>query len=146
MQSYPGLSPFAGHARIFVIEAEQVVRTALHYILREEHEAHAFATIEEAVCQGPDGQPSVVLLGIGMVRNKGLHFLTELASWLRDAKILLVADSTSDPLALAGLKGGAHGIVGKPISTESVRNAVQLALGTPPYARTRTHRISLMAG
>lgn len=146
MQSYPGLSPFAGRARIFVIEAEQVVRTALHYILREEHEAHAFATVEEAVCRGPDEKPNVVLLGIGMVRSKGLYFLTELASWLSDAKILLVADSMSDPLALAGLECGAHGIVGKPISLESVRDAVQLALGTPPDPRANPRRISLMAG
>lgn len=146
MQFHPGFSPFAAHARIFAIEAEQVVRTALHYILREEHETHAFATIEEAVRRGPDGRPNVVLLGIGIVRSKGPHFLAELASWLHDAKILLVADSMSDPETLAGLQGGAHGIVGKPISSDSVRDAVQLALGTLPYPRTRARRVTLRTG
>ncbi len=37
---------------IFVVEGDEVVRSALHFILDDQNETHSFANLDQALCQG----------------------------------------------------------------------------------------------
>jgi CheY-like chemotaxis protein len=115
---------------VVVIESEQVVRSALHYILRGRYWTRAFATLDDAVGSSAE-TPDVVLLGIAFLQSQGNTVLANLGEQFPDAKILLVAERTSDPLARASLETGAHGIVSKPISFDTVCGAVDAVLAAP---------------
>ena len=71
-----------------------------------------------------DLMPNIVLLGIGLVQNNGERALAEIAMRLPGTKILIVANSVNDPIARACLRWGAHDVLGKPISFDSVRGKV----------------------
>jgi DNA-binding NarL/FixJ family response regulator len=115
---------------VFVIEAEQVVRSALHYILRDRYRTVIFATLGDAIASAE--VPDVVLLGVTNLRSE--DDATAPGELFAGAKILLIADRHSDPRAQAALQRGAHGIVSKPISFESVRDAVGKAVARPVFA------------
>ena len=116
--------------RIFLIEADQVVRSALNYILGAENEIHAFPSFEEALTKADEVNPGVVVLGIGIVKSHGERVLADLFERIGRCKILLVADSTADPLAQASLRQGAHDIISKPITFDGVRGKLDAALAS----------------
>jgi len=74
--------------RIFVVEDDEIIRSALQFMLHD-----------------------------------------EIAARTPSAKVLMVADSVDDPVALACLKSGADGILAKPITIEAVRFKVDVLLG-----------------
>jgi DNA-binding response OmpR family regulator len=109
---------------IFVIEADEVVRSALHFILDDQNETQSFANLNLAFSKAANLAPGLVLLGIDFLQNDGERVLAEIARQLPGAKILIVANSTHDPLAVRSLKWGAHDVLGKPISFDSVHRRV----------------------
>jgi DNA-binding NarL/FixJ family response regulator len=113
---------------IFVVEGDEVVRSALHFILDDHNETHSFAHLDQALANAAGRTPSIILLGIGAVRHDGERTLAEIAIRLPNTRVLIVANSENDPLALASLKRGAHGVIGKPITFDSVRGKVDALL------------------
>jgi DNA-binding NtrC family response regulator len=118
----------ASDERIFVIEADQVIRSALGFILSEDRETYTFSDIDDALAKADQLQPDVVLLGIGQIERHGAQLVAELMRQLRDSSIILVADTTTDPLAQAALSQGAQAVIGKPISFDGVRSKVDSVL------------------
>lgn len=116
---------------IFVVEGDEVIRSALHFILDDQNETHSFAYLDQALANAAERTPNVVLLGIGAVQHNGERTLAEIAIRWPNTRILMVADSESDPLALASLKWGAHSVLGKPITFDSVRGKVDALLIRP---------------
>jgi CheY-like chemotaxis protein len=115
--------------RIFVVEDDEIIRSALQFMLHDENETHELATLEQAFARGRDWNPDLILLGVSIVRAKGIEVLAQIAARTPGAKVLMVADSVDDPVALACLKSGAHGILAKPITIEGVRFKVDVLLG-----------------
>ena len=115
--------------RIFVVESDEVIRSALQFILDDDSETHAFTGLDQAFAKAADRMPDIVLLGISFVQNNGERVLAEIATRLPGTKILIAANSVNDPLALASLKWGAHDVLGKPITFDSVRCKVDALLG-----------------
>jgi DNA-binding response OmpR family regulator len=115
--------------RIFVVESDEVIRSALQFILDGHGETLGFASLDPAFAKTADRTPDIVLLGIGFVQNKTERALAEIAQRWPGTKILIMANSVSDPLALASLKWGAHAVLGKPITYDSVRGKVEALLG-----------------
>jgi DNA-binding NtrC family response regulator len=115
--------------RIFVVEPDEVIGSALQFILADENETHEFGELEDAYAKSVDWMPHLVLLGIAVVRSQDKGVLADLATRLPDVKILLVADSTDYPLAQSCLKLGVADIVAKPITIETVRGKVDAVLG-----------------
>ncbi|MES2194740.1 MAG: response regulator [Pseudomonadota bacterium] len=116
---------------IFVVESDEVIRSALHFILDDRNETRSFATLELAYAQAGDVTPDLVLLGIDFLKDDGEGTVTEITRRLPSAKILIVANSVNDPLALKALRWGAHGVLGKPISFDSVHRGVDGLLRRP---------------
>jgi DNA-binding response OmpR family regulator len=113
---------------IFVVEGDEVIRSALHFILDDESETHSFAALDLALSRAAELEPGLVLLGIDLLRQHGEPAVAGIAAQLPGAKILIVANSTQDPLALRGLEWGAHDVLGKPISFDAVRGRVDALL------------------
>lgn len=119
---------FADDSIIFVVEGDEVVRSALHFILDDQNETHSFASLDQAFTKSASRKPNAILLGIGMLQNNGGRILDEIVMRMPGARILIVADSVNDPIAVASLKWGAHDVLGKPISFDSVRRKVDALL------------------
>jgi len=112
---------------IFVVESDEVVRSALQFIL-DDDETSGFVSFGHAIAEAPHLRPNVVLLGVGFVQNNGERLLAEIARYWPGVKILIVADSVDDRLARASLQWGAHDVLGKPIAFEGVRCKVDALL------------------
>ncbi len=115
--------------RIFVVEDDEVIRSALQFMLHDENETHELASLEQAYRKGEAWKPDLILLGVSIVTAHGTGVLREIAARLPDAKILMVADSADDAVAQECLRAGADGILTKPITIESVRFKVDVLLG-----------------
>jgi DNA-binding response OmpR family regulator len=118
---------------IFVVEGDEVIRSALHFILDDQNETHSFANLDLAFAKVADlkarhSAPSLVLLGVDLLKNNGERTVAEVTRLLPGARILIVANSVNDPLALTGLEWGAHDVLGKPISFDSVQRRVDALL------------------
>ena len=131
--------------RIFVIEADEVIRSALHFILDDQNETHSFATLDLAFAKAAEVAPDIVLLGIGLLENNAERTLAEIAGRWPGTKILIVANSVNDPLARVTLRWGAHDLLGKPITFDSVRSKVDDLLGQHNISPTMLGLLPLSA-
>ena len=113
---------------IFVVEGDEVVRSALNFILDDQNETHSFANLDQAFAKAADRAPNIALLGISLLQNNGEAALAEIAIRLPGTRILIVANSVNDPIARACLQWGAHDVLGRPISFDSVRVKVDALL------------------
>lgn len=117
---------------VIVIERDQVVRSALHYILRDRYRTCAFASLDEALAPDIDA-PDIVLAGVGILQGADDGLPASLCKHYGGVAVLVIADRNSDPQAQLALERGARGIVCKPISFDSVCEAVEQALAAPIF-------------
>lgn len=117
--------------RIFVVEPDEIIRSALKFILHNVNETHALTSLEQAYAKGRERSPDLVLLGLDIVKDEGIRALNDIATHLPGAKILLVADSADEPLAHDCLDSGAHAVLRKPITIDSVLRTVDVLLDSP---------------
>ncbi len=115
--------------RVFVVDSDEITRAALQFILHDENETHELASLEQAFAKGRELRPDLIVLGIGVVRANGTNVLGEIAARFPGVKVLLVAELANDLLAKTCLGAGAHGLIAKPLTVESVRRKVDLLLG-----------------
>ena len=71
----------------------------------------------------------MLLLGIGIVESRGVEVLKEIHAYIADLKIILVAETATDPLAQECLKNGVNSILPKPLTIEKARQKVDAQLG-----------------
>ena len=117
-------TPAAEIDRILVVESDEVIRSALQFILNDAGETHGFINLERALAEVADLTPKIVLLGVGLLQSDGERTIAEIARRWHGVNILIVANSVKDPLARAALKWGAHDVLGKPITFDGVRAKV----------------------
>jgi DNA-binding NtrC family response regulator len=115
--------------RVFVVDSDEITSAALQFMLHDEIETHELASLDAAYAKAEDWPPAVLLLGIGIVKEKGIEVLKEIRSRIADLKIILVADSATDPLAQDCLKNGVNSILPKPLTIEKARQKVDAQLG-----------------
>lgn len=116
--------------RVFVIDDDEITRTALQFMLHDEIETHELATPEEAFAKGTDWlRPQLVLLGVSFLKARGTALLGELTAAFPGLRILIVTEKSDEATALEGLKAGAHGALVKPLTLEAVRKKVDTILG-----------------
>ncbi len=116
--------------RVFVVDEDDITRAALQFMLHDEIETHELATPEDAYAKGIDWlQPHVVLLGVSFLKQRGPALVGELAARFPGVRVLLVCDKSEETTAIEGIKAGAHGVLVKPFTLESVRKKVDTVLG-----------------
>jgi DNA-binding response OmpR family regulator len=115
--------------RIFVVVGDEIIRSALQFMLHDENETHELASVEQSFEKGVEWKPDLVILGLDIVGENGPGVLAEVAQKFAGVKILLFADKTGDPLAQSCLSSGAHDVLSKPLTIEAVRHKVDILLG-----------------
>jgi len=115
--------------RVFVIDSDEIDRAVLQFMLHDENETHELASLAAAFAKARDWKPDLVLVGLGIVREDGVELFGELAKRAPGAKVVVVTEMAGDPLAQACLDSGAHALLAKPFTVESVRGKVDLMLG-----------------
>lgn len=115
--------------RLFVVANDDITRMALQFMLHDENETHDLPTLEAAFDKGIEWKPDLLLLGIDVVRERGMEVLPLIRSRLPDTKILLVADNREDPLVASCQSAGIDGLLLKPLTVENARRKVDGLLG-----------------
>lgn len=115
--------------RIFVVEEDEIIRSALQFMLHDENETHELVGLAQAYDKARAWKPDLVLLGLSYVEEAGVGMLDEIKTRLPNVKILLVADAATHPLVERCLAAGAEGVITKPITIETVRGKVDIILG-----------------
>ncbi len=115
--------------RVFVVDSDEITSAALQFMLHDEIETHELASLDAAYAKAKDWKPDVLLLGIGIVKERGIEILAEIRSKIADLKIILVADSATDLLARECLQNGVNSILAKPLTIEKARQKVDAQLG-----------------
>ena len=118
--------------RIFVIENDGITGAILQFMLQEETECHDLASVEEAYEKAEKwAKPHVVMLGCGIIGEKGVGIAKELAERWPEARIVVIAEKADDPMVKESMAkgGGAHAFLTKPLTVEAVRRKVDLMLG-----------------
>jgi DNA-binding response OmpR family regulator len=115
--------------RIFVVGSNEIDRAVLQFMLQDENETHELPTLDAAFAKAKEWKPELILLGLEIVKASGADVLHSIASVLPGTRILIVTEAADDPLALACLNSGAHGLLAKPFRVETVRAKVDLLLG-----------------
>lgn len=116
--------------RVFVVDADEITRAALQFMLHDEIETHELATPEEAYAKGIDWlKPDVVLLGASFIKDRNAGLVGEMIARFPGVRMLVVCEKSDEALAVEAMKAGAHGALVKPLTLEAVRKKVDTVLG-----------------
>jgi CheY-like chemotaxis protein len=112
--------------RIFVVDDDDIIRAVAQFMLQDDNETHDLANLAEAYGKGT---PDLLLLGLSIVEACGPNLLGSIADRWPNTRILLIAESNADATAHSYLKAGAHGVLTRPFTVESIRRKVDIQLG-----------------
>ena len=56
--------------RVFVVDNDEITSAALQFMLHDEIETHELSSLEAAYAKAKDWKPDVLLLGIGIVKER----------------------------------------------------------------------------
>jgi len=115
--------------RVFVIDSDEITRSVLQFMLHDENETHEIPGVAAAYEKAASWKPDVILLGMPIVEQSGIGIVAEIRERIPGAKIAIVVDSASDATAQSCLKSGAHSLLARPFTIESVRRKVDILLG-----------------
>ncbi len=112
--------------RIFVVDDNDITRAVAQFMLQDENETHDVPTLAEAFTMA---MPDLLLLGLSIVRAGGPDILRSIVARWSNVRVLLLVESNEQDVAHGYLKEGAHGILTKPFTVESIRRRVDIQLG-----------------
>lgn len=101
---------------VFVVESDEVVRSALSFILRDAYDTHAYASLEQARAAAGRA-PAVVLLA---------PRLMPAGTDVPGARIVLIAENGTQAAVPSSKTAG---VLGRPITADDVRGKVAAAIG-----------------
>ncbi len=115
--------------RVFVVDSDEITRAVLQFMLHDENETHEIASVAAAYQKAAGWRPDLFLLGMPIVQEHGIGVVGEILERIPGVKIAIVADSSADVTAQSCLKQGAHSLLTKPLTIETVRRKVDSLLG-----------------
>ena len=116
--------------RVFVVDADEVTRTALQFMLHDEIETHELGSLEEAYEKGVEWlKPDLLLLGVSFLKQEGAGLIGVLKDKFPNIRVLIICEKADEAIAVEGIKAGAHGALVKPLMLEAVRKKVDTILG-----------------
>jgi DNA-binding response OmpR family regulator len=116
--------------RVFVVDEDEIIRTALQFMLHDEIETHELASLEEAYAKGEGWlKPDILMLGASFVARLGPGVVQEIKAKFSPVSIVIVCEKSEEPVALEALKAGAHAALVKPLTLDAVRKRIDTILG-----------------
>ena len=113
--------------RVYVVDADEVTRAAVGFMLADECATHEFADLDSAFAHAQDFAPDLVILGRAIVETGGHGVFAQVAA--RGARAVVLAESGARDYANACLAAGARGVIYKPLDIATVRAKVDAFLG-----------------
>ena len=114
--------------RLFIVNDDEIVRAVLQFMLGDDNEAHDLPDLDAAFAKAEAWPPDLLLFGFAAVARDD-SVLATIAARLPTARILLVTDAGDDDAARGWIGRGAHGVLSKPLTVETVRRRVDSVLG-----------------
>jgi DNA-binding NtrC family response regulator len=108
--------------RIYVVDDDDITRAVLQFMLQDENETHDLPTLSDAFAKG---QPDLLLLGISIVESWEPGLLETVREQWPGTRILIIAGTDRE----TAMRPGAHGVLARPFTVESVRQKVDIQLG-----------------
>lgn len=112
--------------RVFVVDDDDVVGTALQFMLADEMETHVFADLGSALTVAAATPPDLVLLGAGLLAGDAV---TRLRAALPQVRMLIVGSDADNDAVRQALAAGAQSTLLRPLKVENVRRKVDAQLG-----------------
>jgi DNA-binding response OmpR family regulator len=116
--------------RVFVVDEDEITRTALQFMLHDEIETHELASLEEAYAKGQGWlKPDIVLLGAAFLARLGPDVVHDIKARFAPVSIVIVCEKSEEAVAVEGLKAGAAAALVKPLTLDAVRKKIDTILG-----------------
>ncbi|HSD36017.1 MAG TPA: response regulator [Rhodocyclaceae bacterium] len=115
--------------RVFVVDGDDVVSTALQFMLADEMETHVLMSAAEAIAKARTSPPELVLLGASVLEGEGADVVTQLKAAVPDVRILVVCFDADEPAVVSALALGASSTLLRPLKLENVRRKVDAQIG-----------------
>lgn len=115
--------------RVFVVSGDEITRAVLQFMLHDEYETHEFADLAPAYDKSVSWKPNAILLAIDLVEVHGLAVIEQIRGRVAGVRIAVVCDCAASSAARRCLDAGAHSLLAKPLTIESVRRKVDLLVG-----------------
>lgn len=113
--------------RVYVVDADEVARAAVGFMLADECETHEFADLNAAIERASSFGPDLVILGRAIVEAEGPRVFEQITAL--GARAIVLAESGARDYANACLAAGARGVIYKPLDIATVRAKVDAFLG-----------------
>ena len=119
--------------RIFVIDSDEVRRTALQFMLADENETHEFAAVPAALEKGERWPPDLVLLGAALLAGARPSAVTaQLRARWPAARVVVVRGAGAAPQDDSPAAYGADDLLGPVLELGAVRRKADRWLGRKP--------------
>ncbi|HEY8125776.1 MAG TPA: response regulator [Methylocystis sp.] len=120
--------------RVFVVDDNEIIRTAIQSTLHDAYEAHELASATETLAKAERMKPDLLVLAEGVIRVNGLDLIQEFLARVPETKIIVIVDQISSGFGQKCVAAGAHGFLAKPLRIELVRDKVDALLSTKKKA------------
>ena len=115
--------------RVFVVDGDDIVSTALQFMLADEMETHVLMSAADAISKAATTPPELILLGASVLETEGAEVVTKFKSAIHDVRILVVCFDADEPAVKAALALGATSTLLRPLKLENVRRKVDAQIG-----------------
>jgi two-component system, NarL family, nitrate/nitrite response regulator NarL len=125
--AYASLNNMANQIRIVLVDHQKVVTAGLCMLLESHPGIEVVgeaANREQALALTSKEQPHIVLLGVDLGHENGLHFLQELFSAAPETKVILLTRITDPEVHRQAVRLGAMGVVTKEQGPEVLIKAI----------------------
>jgi len=120
MQYEPEWHANDDQSTVFVIERDQVVRSALHYILQERYRTYTFASLDDALASAMDA-PDAVRVGTSILQGENDGIVAALGRRYCGAAVLVV--TAAAPIRSPGSLSNAARAASSASRSRSTRSA-----------------------
>ncbi|WP_145960750.1 hypothetical protein [Acidiferrobacter sp. SPIII_3] len=114
---------------VFVIHGCEISRAALQLILQDEYETHEWSTIDQALARLRERRPDLLIIGAGELGATEAGVMDGIRKASPGTRILVVVDAAAGAEPGGWQAAGTHGLLSQPLTVETVRRKVRLALG-----------------
>ena len=115
--------------RVYVVDSDDIVSTALQFMLADELETHVLLSGTEALTKASSAPPELILLGVSVLEAEGVAVVTRLREAISGVRLLIVCLDSDEALVQQALALGANSILERPLKLETVRRKVDAQIG-----------------
>lgn len=115
--------------RVFVVDSDDIIATALQFMLADEMETHIHDSLDAALAAAVHTPPLLILLGESVLIGEGVGVVSRFKEAIKDVRILVICMDAEADVVRQAVALGANGSLVRPLKIEMVRRRVDTQLG-----------------